>query len=340
MGDPLFRSVVYVSNAGSAEISVLSLDGASGALSLLQTVPVGGRVMPMAISPDRRTLYAALRSQPYAALSFRIDADGKLAPTGAAELPDSMASIATDRSGRHLFAASYGGHRLSVSPIGADGVAGAAATVLPTGPNAHAVLTDPSNRFLFVTCLGADTVMQWRFDGASGALSPAAPHHFACRPGAGPRHLAFHPNGRFVYLLNELDAAVDVLAFDADSGTLARLQTVSTLPPRFSGKPWAADIHVAPDGRHLYTSERTSSTLAAFAIDPASGGIGLRAHANTERQPRGFNIDPSGRFLVAAGEESHAVTTYRIDPASGALEALHSMPVGTNPNWVEIVRLP
>jgi 6-phosphogluconolactonase len=332
---------VYVSNADSHEISVLRLDTAGGELGLVQTVPVSGQVMPLAVSPDRGFLYAALRSQPYSVASFRIDAaSGRLVAIGSNALPDSMASIATDRSGRYLFAASYGGHKLSMSPIGADGMLDAATQVLPTGQNAHAVLVDPSNRYLFVTNLGADAVMQLRLDAGNGLLTPNTPATFSARAKAGPRHLVFHPNGRVIYLLNELDAGVDVLAFDATRGTLSLQQTLSTLPSGFIGKPWAADLHVTPDGRFLYTSERTTSTLAAFAIDPASGELKLLSHTPTERQPRGFNIDPSGRWLVAVGQLSHAVTVYAIDRDSGALQPVKSYPLGQNPNWVEIVSLP
>lgn len=334
-------TVVYVSNADSKEISVLRLDDEKGDLALVQTVPVGGQVMPMAVSPDRKFLYAALRSQPYTVASFAIDArDGRLSPIGTAPLPDSMASIGVDRIGRTLFAASYGGHKLSVSPIGRDGVAGAAAQVVPTGQNAHAVLVDPSNRHLFITNLGVDAVMQMRFDAATGQVSPNTPPIHATRAKAGPRHLVFHPNGRFVYLLNELDASVDVLAFDPQQGTLATLQTLTTLPAGFSGKPWAADLHLTPDGRFLYTSERTTSTLAAFAVDGSTGRLQLLGHTPTEKQPRGFNVDPSGRYLVAVGQLSHAVTLYAIERDSGALKPLKSYSLGQNPNWVEIVSLP
>jgi 6-phosphogluconolactonase len=332
---------VYVANADSKEISVLQLDAAAGDLLLVQTVPVTGQVMPLAVSPDRKRLYAALRSQPYSVASFAIDpASGRLTAIGTQPLPDSMASIVTDRSGRYLFAASYGGHKMSVSPIAADGVAQPATQVLPTGQNAHAVLVDSSNRNVFVTNLGSDAVMQLRFDPSTGVLSPNAMPTFGARAKAGPRHIVFHPNGRTVYLLNELDAGVDVLDFDSAKGTLSSVQTISSLPAGFTGKPWAADVHVTPDGRFLYTSERTTSTLATFAIDPASGQLKWVAHTPTEKQPRGFNIDPSGRYLVAVGQLSHAVTLYAIDRESGALQPLKNYSLGKNPNWVEIVGLP
>lgn len=332
---------VYVSNADSREISVLALDPAKNDLLRVQNVPVTGQVMPLALSPDKRFLYAALRSRPYSVASFRIDAaSGRLDAIGVNPLPDSMACVATDRTGRHLFAASYGGHKMSVGPIGADGVARPATQVLATGQNAHAVLVAPSNRHVFVSNLGSDVVMQLRFDAANGTLSPNAVPAFQQRAKAGPRHLVFHPNGRFVYLLNELDATVDVLAHDADAGILSSVQTLSTLPAGFSGKPWAADLHLTPDGRFLYTSERTSSTLATFAVDAASGRLTLRAHTPTEQQPRGFNVDPSGRYLVAAGQLSNAATLYAIDAGTGGLLPLRHHSLGKNPNWVEIVSLP
>lgn len=334
-------TVAYVSNADSREISVLSVDDKSGQVKMLQTVPVTGTVMPLAVSPDKRFLYAALRSEPYSVASFRIaGSDGTLTPAGTAALPDSMAYIATDKSGRFLFAASYGGHKMSVNPIAADGAVGATTQVLPTGQNAHAAIPGPDNRSLFVTNLGADQVMQLRFDPATGKVSSAAPAAVATRAKAGPRHLVFHPNGRTAYLLNELDASVDQLDFDAAKGTLTQRKTWSTLPAGFSGKPWAADLHLTPDGRFLYTSERTSSTLAMWAVNAADGELRLIGHVPTEKQPRGFHVTPSGRWLLAVGQLSNALTVYRIDPDSGRLAAQSTLPLGKNPNWVEIIDLP
>lgn len=333
-------TVAYVSNADSREISVLQLDKRDGTLRPLQTMPVGGTVMPLALSPDRRVLYAALRSEPYTLAAFSVDpASGLLAPLASAPLPDSMAHIATDRSGRWLFAASYGGHRISVSPLGGDGRPGPASQVLPTGKNAHAAIPDASNRHLFVTNLGSDQVMQWDFDATSGRLTPQGVAAMPARAGSGPRHLVFHPNGRHAYLLNELDASVELLEFDAAQGTLSPRAHWSTLPPGFSGKPWAADLHLRPDGRYLYTSERSSSTLAIWRVDATSGQLTLVGHQATEQQPRGFQIDAAGDWLLAAGQLSNAVTLYRIDRESGRLTPGARLPLGKGPNWVEMVDL-
>ena len=311
----------------------------SGALAPLQQVPVGGTVMPLALSPDRRFLYAARRSAPLAVLSFAIDAaSGRLAARGEAALPDSMAYIATDRSGRFLLSASYGGSVVATSAIGGDGAVRELRQVLATPPHAHAIRVDPSNRFAFATSLGGGVVLQWRFDAASGQLTPNAPP-LRLRAGASPRHFVFGADARFVYLIHELDAAIDVLHFDAEAGTLSPWQTVSSLPPGFSGAPWAADLHLSPDGRFLYSSERRSSTLAAFRVDPHNGHLVPLGHVPTAAQPRGFAITPDGRFLLAAGQLSDRIRVHSIDPDLGALSQVGDCEVGQNPNWVEIVAL-
>ncbi len=333
--------VVYVSNADSGSVSVLALDESSGALTTAQIAEVGGMVMPLALSPDARLLIAARRSEPFAAVSFRIDPrSAALTRLGEGPLPASMAYIASDRSGRFLFSASYGGDLIAVSPIGADGVVRPAQQELPTGPNAHAIRADASNRFVFATSLGAGVVMQFRFDAATGTLAPNVPPTVAVRAGAGPRHLEFHPNGRVAYLLNELDASLDVFAFDREAGTLGPVQTQGTLPPGFGGKPWAADLHVTPDGRFLYTSERRSNTLAGFAVDAASGRLDPIGHWPAQAQPRGFQISASGRWLIVAGQLSHRVGVHAIDAATGRLTLVHEHAVGRNPNWVETLTLP
>ena len=141
-------------------------------------------------------------------------------------------------------------------------------------------------------------------------------------------------------MLNELDASVHVMAYDKERGTLRAVQRTTTLPAGFTGKPWAADIHLSPDGRTLYASERTSSTLSSFRVDAATGQLQPLGQVPTEKTPRGFAVDPSGRFLIAAGQESHHIALHPIDPATGIPGAATRVPAGKNPNWVEIVDLP
>jgi len=333
---------VYVTNADSQDISILDLDRATGALRPLETVPVGGMAMPMVVSPDKRFLYVALRSQPYRVVSFAIDgAAGKLRKLGEAALADSMANIDLDATGRWLFAASYPGHKITVNSIGADGVVGAVQQLIPTAPNAHAIHVDASARYVFATSLGGDQLSSWRFDATTGKLTPNEPAITSVAPAkSGPRHFIWDKAQRYVYLLNELDGGLIVFAYDGARGTLRELQRTTTLPAGFTGKPWAADLHLSPDGRHLYASERTSSTLSTFTVDAATGLLQALGQTPTEKTPRSFAIDSSGRFLIAAGQDSHSVSLHPIDAATGMPGAPTRVPVGKNPNWVEIVDLP
>ncbi|MEV6773822.1 beta-propeller fold lactonase family protein [Nocardia sp. NPDC051030] len=333
-------TVVYVSNAGSAEISVLRLDS-DGSVRPVQTVSVTGAVMPLVISPDRRYLYASLRSVPYSVACFEIDpGTGELRATGTVPLPDSMAYLSVDRGGRYLLGASYTGNVISVNAIAPGGhVDSMPIEVLPTPPHAHSIVTDPSNRYLFATALGGDVILQFLFDPATGRPTPNSPAVVATKPDAGPRHLLFHPGGRFVYVSNELDGTVGCFEFDRDTGCLAASDTYSVMPEGLS-EPWTAELRCTPDGKYLYISERRSSTLTGFEIDAVTGALRSLGHTATETCPRGFAIDPSGRYLLAAGQQSDALTVYAIEPGTGALTPLARQFLGRDPNWVEIIALP
>jgi 6-phosphogluconolactonase len=347
MAQGMPETVVYVSNAASKEIYVLAMNRDSGELTLIDKVPVPGTdkpspaSMPMAVSPDHRLLYTALRSDNFPASSFAIDrATGRLSHLGTTPLQDSMAYIVTDRSGRYLLAASYPGNKLTINPIDDKGVIIEKTTqIIPNKPKSHCILVDQTNKCCYATSLGSDTVMEWKFDPATGTLSPNGPGEVHTKPGAGPRHMALHPNRRFLYLITETTDTIGAYAIDPASGTLKELQFVDALPEGFKEQPAAADLHVTPDGRFLYGSERKTSTLAGYRIDPEKGTLSPIGHFATEKTPRGFNIDPRGRFLLSVGLDSNAMTVYRIDPQSGALTSLKHYPMGEQPNWVEIVDL-
>lgn len=350
--EPATDPIVYVANAGDGTIGSYRLDRQAERLVALATTEAADAVMPLAISPDKRYLYAAVRSEPLRVLSYRIEPDsGELTPIGSGRLFGSMAYIATDRSGRYLLAASYGGNVVSVSPIDSNGVVGDATQTLETGSRAHAILATPDNRHVFATNLGDDRLVQFRFH--DGTLTPNEPPAAATADGVGPRHFVFSPCGRFVYVLGELSATVTTFALDADNGTLTPVAVCDGLPDDMDLAPgmpqenipegddtpriWAADLHITPDGRHLYLSERTTSTLSTLRADPETGKLRFLHNQPTVKQPRGFEIDPSGRYLIAAGELSDHLALYRIDKESGELSHLSDAPVGNKANWIEIV---
>ncbi len=337
---------VYVGNAESNEVYVLQLDRQHGDLTVVEKVPIPGIdkpgiSTPMSVSPDRRFLYVGTRGEPKIAAGFAIDpATGTLRHVASGPLADSMAYITTDRSGRFLLGASYPGHKVTVNPIGPAGTVRPPQQILPDHPNAHSIMADASNRHVLVPTLGNDKVNQFTFDAASGKLTPNTPPAVSVKAKAGPRHFVYHPNGKIVYVVGELDGQVYVFDYDAAAGRLTEKQSVSALPPAFEGKPAAADLHVTPDGKFVYASERTSSTLAAFKVDAASGMLTVVGSVPTEKQPRSFSIDSTGRYLLAVGQLSHGLSSYTIDPATGALTKLKEYPMGKNPNWIEIVDLP
>ena len=365
----LARTFVYVSAATDGKINSYSMDEKAGTLTPVSTFDAGKMVMPMTLNPDKKHLYAVVRSQPYRVLTLAIDpATGKLTQEAVAALPDSMPYASTDPSGRLLFTSSYGGNKIAVLPIGADGrVTDGARQMILTGRNAHSIVSDPSGKYVFATNLGSDVVLQFVVNPETGMLEPNNPAQIATKPGFGPRHIIFSPDGKSVYVVTELTGHVIHYALDPAKGTLNEIESVASVPddaglfpgiappapppfnattpaasPADDGKPkvWAADIGITPNGKFLYTTERTTSKIALFHVADESGNLRYVTNYATEKQPRGMRIDPSGRFLVASGEKSDKIAVYAIDQVNGALTPIERYPVAAGANWVEIVTLP
>ena len=180
--------------------------------------------------------------------------------------------------------------------------------------------------------LGLDKVMVYRFDPAGGKLLPHDPPAACVAPGAGPRHLAFHPAGRFAYVINEMASTVTAFAYDAPRGVLTEDQTLSTLPPGFHGRSWTAEVRVHPSGRFLYGSNRGHDSIAVFAIDAQTGRLTVIAHEPTQgRTPRHFAIAPTGDWLLAANQDSDTLVVFRIDLQTGRLTPTGSQATAPSP---------
>lgn len=365
-------SYVYVSNADDGDISIFQLDEETGALSGKGRAKAAELVMPMAVSPDKRHLFAAVRAKPFRVFAYGIDrSSGRLTETAVSELPDNMPFISVDRSGRYLFGASFSGDLVSVSRISADGkVQAPAIQVVASGRNTHSIKVDRTNRFAYVPNLGTDQVLQWKFDDRTGTLTYNTPGLVQMRSGIGPRHFEVAPDNRFVFVLNELIATVSSFSLNPATGLLTPVSESSALPAASGLRPgvpraalggisgsfpaampppaprdlsqdiWAADIHLTPNGRFLYVTERTGSTISTFMVDTGTGRLTFVSNQPTEKQPRGFAIDERGKFLVVAGEKAETVSVYSIDPQNGSLTRQGQYPSGKGANWVEIVQLP
>jgi 6-phosphogluconolactonase len=238
--------------------------------------------------------------------------------------------LTIDSAGRFVLVANYTGGSLAVLPIRNDGSLGEATDVVQhkgssvkprqQGPHAHSVVLAPSGRCAYAADLGLDMVMIYRFDDQQGKLLPTTPGWARLKPGAGPRHLAFSPDGSRVYVVNELDSTLTVFSVDRSTGGLEHRQTLSTLPSAFAGENFPADIHIARSGRFVYASNRGHDSIAVFAVDTEKGEISPVQHESTGgKWPRNFTIDPSGQYLLVANQRSDRITVFDIDPESGTL---------------------
>ncbi len=321
-------------------IFVFKCDAASGTAQLIGAVAGLPNPSFLAIHPSRRYLYAVNEIGDFggraagAVSAFVVDGD-----TGGLRSLNQQSSVGSgpchlivDATGRFVLVANYGSGSVAVLPIQADGSLAEAsdfvqhhgASVNPQrqeGPHAHSIILDPANRFAFVADLGLDKLMIYRFDADGGKLTPNKPASVSVSPGAGPRHFTFHPNGRYAYVINELDNTVTAFAYDAGSGALHARQTLSTLPEGYAQTSYCADIHVAPNGRFLYGSNRGHDSIAIFSIDDAGRLSSLGQEPTRGRWPRNFALDPSGRFMWVANQESDGITIFAVDEATGRLSA-------------------
>ena len=336
--DPITLYVGTYATGQSDGIYRLRLDLATGTLAEAGDPVPAVNPSWLVVHPSRRFLYAvnetgaSREDAPGGVSAFAVDpASGGLAflnrqPSGGA----APCYLSLDDQGRHLFVANYWGGTAAVFPLGADGRIGpASATVRheganPTprdpGPHAHSVDLDPANRFAFVADLGLDRVYAYRFDAARGRLTPNDPPFLALPPGAGPRHLAFHPDGRHAYLIDELASTLTTLDYDPGAGRFTAREALTTLPAGYAGKSSAAEVAVRADGQFVYGSNRGHDSIAIFAVDGATGRLSPLGHEPTRgRTPRHFAIDATGTFLLAANQGSDTVVVFRIDAASGRL---------------------
>lgn len=240
------------------------------------------------------------------------------------------AHVAVDRAGKGLIVSNYGSGSMAFLPVASDGrlrEATAFEQYSGSGPkpqqnlaHAHGADYSPDNRFAIVAVHGNDRIMAYRLNSAKGEMVPAAPPFLQVEPGDGPRHVMFHPNGRFVYALNEISATVTVLAFDGRRGALAQVQRITTLPPEYKDMNATAELAIDRAGKFLYASNRGHDSIVVFAIDAAKGTLQLVQHVPTGgKTPRNFALDPSGTYLFAANQNSDNIVLFRADPATGRL---------------------
>ena len=344
-GRALLLYVGTYTTGKSEGIYLYRLDLASGELRHVGTTK--GIVNPsfLTLAPNRRYLYAVNEVDQFAerksggVSSFAVDQK-----TGELRLLNQQASLGAnpcyvdvDAGGRFVLIANYTGGNVTVFPVHRDGGLGESTDTKQyqgssvnrerqEGPHAHCIMLDPTNRFAYSCDLGTDRIMIFRFDARNGKLLPGEQPWVQVKPGSGPRHLAFDHSGRYVFVLNELHSTVTVFRRDPEHGNLQELQTLTTLPRDFTGTNTGADIHLSPDGRFVYCSNRGHDSIAIFRIDPRNGALTALGHESTRGlTPRNFAIDPTGTFLLVANQKSDNIVVFRLDQTTGRLSATGQM---------------
>jgi 6-phosphogluconolactonase len=340
------------------EITIFRLDTAKGALVPAgRATNVGEAPSFLAFDPAAKFLFAANETDPGRVRSFAINqTTGALTPINdVPAMGSTTAHLSTDRTGRWLLVANYGSDGIDPAlgplkqgtiasvPIGADGRLSPAVDTreFGLGAMAHQIRSDPGNRFVYVPLKGGPAVAQLVFDPATGRLKPNVPPQAAAAAGAGPRHLDFHPTGRFAYVINELDMTMTAYTYDAKTGLLRELQIVPTLPAA-ADKVGAsgADVHVHRTGRFLYGSNRGHDSIVIYRLGD-DGRMTLVGHETRGiKRPRNFTIDPTGTLMLVANQDAANVTVYRIDQSNGTLQPIGApTPAGANPSFVGVVML-
>ena len=332
--DPDFLYVgTYTDGTRSEGIYFVRMDRTSGELQSIGAANAGANPSFLTIHPTGRVLYAVNERDNGAVGAFTIE-KGIAALTPLNAQPSEGGApcyVSVDRSGRAALVANYAGGSVALLPIETNGTLGRPHVVqhAGTGPNAerqaaphaHCILPDPTNRFALAADLGADRVFLYRLDLDGTTLRHIAAGDAVMRPGAGPRHFTFHPTLPLVFVANELDSTVATLRFDSTRGALSPLDTHSTLPAGWTGGStnYPADIHVAPNGRTLYVSNRGHNSIAVFSV-AREGALALEQVIPTEGDwPRNFCLHPSGGWLLVANQRSDSIIVYARDPDTGRL---------------------
>jgi len=324
---------VYVSVSTEKKISVFRLDSKSGMLVFKESICLSGEPGSLCVDPSVSYMFAALRSTKSIAGLNLDPINGSLSHIIDTPVSDNPVYISSGGQGKFLFLTSYSGNKTAVHPVN-KGILDPEPVYLSDAKiNPHMIKTDPSGKFVLVPNLGGDVIQQFILQ-EDGDLKPNEPSEISVNNHHGPRHFAFHPSRSILYLVNELSCTVMLFKFDPVKGTLSGpFQEISTLPVNYSLKNSCADIHLTPDGKFLYASNRGHNSIAAFKVSQKDGTLSVAGIFPTEKTPRSFAIDPSGRFLIAGGEGSGKIALYRIKK-NGTLSLLSTNETGQWPVWV------
>ena len=332
---------LYVSASGEDKIQMFTIDGQTGGLTIQGETVVPGSPSDLAISPDRKFVYVVRKGIQAISTYSRNLKTGELALIGTLEVGLEPGYVATDKKGNFLLSTYFWVGKVAVHPIGKDGiVTGPATEFFDTARGVHSVLTDPTNKYLYlphIAVVGPNLILQFKFDEKTGHLTPNVPDRITPAEPVGPRDFCFHPNLDIVYFGNEEGSNVTAYNFNRANGTLSPFQTVSTIPDDFTAKNRCAEIHITASGKCLYVANRGHNSMACFSIDSA-GKLKSVGQIPCEAETRAFELDPEGNFLYAAGEKSNKLLAYRVNPETAELKLIETYSTAKGPWWISIVK--
>jgi len=319
----------------SAGVYVGTFDTQEGRIEIIHEVSGLKNPTFLSLSSDKKRLYAITEAtnangeRSGAAVSYIIQEDGSLNKLNEVyTVGGPTCHITLDQTNKSMMVASYHGGMIGILPLDEEGKIceevdvhqhkGSSTHPVQTQPRAHSVNIDPHNRFALACDLGTDEIITYQLDAEKAKLKPI--HKVKVSEGSGPRHFAFHPSGSFGYVINELNATVTAFRYDSEVGQLEEIQTISTLPEGYTGEKSCADIHVSPDGRFLYGSNRGHDSIVVYQIDPVTGRLSLVEHVSTGGQhPRNFSLSPNGRYLLVANRDTNNIVVFARDEETGRL---------------------
>lgn len=329
------NQIVYISSADEQKIHVWKMND-KGSLNLIQIIDTPGQGCVMTSNYIKRSLYLGVRPL-FGIVSYSIDHGGMLRESYITPIPVSPTHLTTNSLGSNLYCSSYSGSCLLVSSIDDKGVISKPIQIIRKLTTCHSSNIDINNQTLWVPCLKEDRIHIFKITN-NGILISNYPESINSDIGSGPRHMVFHFNGAYAYVINELNSSINIYHINTFNKYPCKIQTLDIMPKGFNNTRWAADIHITPDGRYLYCCDRTASIITGFSISKDGSILSLIGHFNTEAQPREFNIDKSGQFIISAGQKSNHISVSKIDKISGKLIMLSRYIVGQGPISVSIIR--
>lgn len=333
------KQIIYISSPESQQIYVWKLNDSKETLELIQILCTPGHAQPIAIHPNRRFLYVGVRPN-FGIITYCINIDGSLSKAiEITKISNSPTYLIVNKIGSFLYYSSYNYDTINVIKINKIGIPNN--NVLQTTKNllgCHSVNIDKNKKLLWAPCLREHSIRLFNIHSIIGTLTPYNLDRIFVNFGSGPRHMTFHRFENYAYIINELSGTINVIQYNLEQINFTIIQTVKILPDKQDTKHfWAADIHITPDNRWLYCSDRFYHTISCFKICSETKKLIFLYYQYTERQPRGFRIDNTGRFLIVAGQKSHHITLYNININDGTLRTISRHSSGSGPMWISII---